>query len=269
MLISGGMEYDLGMVKLKDHTETLDYTNVTDHRHEVYTGIFLLELQTDVVEGALGGIEQDEFAHTDPRQLPAELAADTAGSTGDKDGLIAIFRCDLTHVDLDLLTSQKVLDTDGTDKLVEKTVDIRLADGRGNQSLHANALAIFEKAVLLFLYGVVTGKKYALDTVLFNQLLKIGLVGERIDTGIGKDPAAVIGTVNTKTGDPVMGAVAKTGLQGNALVIRTVDKHTHVALTDHTDQGLIGDDDDDPETDQGDQGEHTVGDDEYQVLAAE
>ena len=66
-----------------------------------------------------------------------------------------------------------------------------------------------------------------------------------------------------------MRAGAKTGLQGNALVIRTVDKHTHVGFTDHTDQRFVCYDDYDSKADQRDQSEHTVGDDEYQVLTAE
>ena len=51
------MEYDLRMIQFKDHTETLNNTNVTDNRYEVYPRIFLLELQTDVMKRTLGRIK--------------------------------------------------------------------------------------------------------------------------------------------------------------------------------------------------------------------
>lgn len=79
----------------------------------------------------------------------------------------------------------------------------------------------------------------------------------------------MIRTVNTKTDYLVMRTVAQTRLQGNALVIGTIDQHTSVRLTDHTDQRIISNDDYDSKTDQSDQSEHTVGDDKYQILAAE
>ena len=162
------MEYDLGVIQFKDHTETLNHTNVTDHRNEVYPWIFLLELQTDVMKWALCRIKQYQFTDTDLGQLSAKFTPDTAGSSGDKNSLIAIFRCDFPHVDFDFLAPQKIFNTDGTDELMKRTIDIRLTDGGSDQSLHANALTIFKKAVLFFFDGIVAGEKNALYTGLLN-----------------------------------------------------------------------------------------------------
>ena len=57
MFISSSMKYNLRMIQFKDHTETLNNTNVTNNRYKVYPGIFLLKLQTDVMKGTLRRIK--------------------------------------------------------------------------------------------------------------------------------------------------------------------------------------------------------------------
>src|SRR5699024_6208425 len=100
VLVSGGVEYYLRMVKLKDHTHTFLHTHIAYHGNKIYGRIVLLKLQADIMQRGLCGIEHHQLADAHLDQLTAKLATDTAGGTGHKNDLALELPGNLSQVDV-------------------------------------------------------------------------------------------------------------------------------------------------------------------------
>ena len=69
----------------------------------------------------LSGVEANQLLNREMSQLATDLATDTAGGSRDKHGLPFQQIADFVQINMDLLTTQQILDTDLTDRTLRLT----------------------------------------------------------------------------------------------------------------------------------------------------
>ena len=69
----------------------------------------------------LSGVEANQLLNREMSQLATDLATDTAGGSRDKHSLPFQQIADLIQINMDLLTTQQILDTDLTDRTLRLT----------------------------------------------------------------------------------------------------------------------------------------------------
>lgn len=218
----------------------------------------MLELETDIVQRGLGGIEHDEFADAHLRQLAAQLAADAAGGSGDQNDFAAKLSGDLVHVDIDFGTSQEVFDLDGAHPLMEHAFFVGLADGGGDQCLDIVFFAILQEAFFFFTGVFVSGEEDTLNAVVEDLLLEIVFIAERVDGKVGNATSRFFSAMDIESHNLVMGAVKQTYLKGNTLIANAVNQNPHTFFGDSTQHELVNEDKEVADNNHGDEGEHTI-----------
>ena len=111
VLMGSGMVDHVRAVGGEDLVKTAAVTHGADEGDEVEGGVFITELKLDVVGVIFVNIEDDELLGIVRGNLTADLAADGATTTRDKDDLAPDEGIDLFHLDLDGLTAEEVFNS--------------------------------------------------------------------------------------------------------------------------------------------------------------
>ena len=115
------MEHHLGVPVAEHIIHTVRTADIADHRDKVQFLVFLFQFQTEIMHRGLSGVEANQLLNREMSQLATDLATDTAGSSRDKHGLPFQQIADFVQINMDLLTTQQILDTDLTDRTLHLT----------------------------------------------------------------------------------------------------------------------------------------------------
>ena len=102
MLISSGVKDYLRLIDIEHHTKTFFYTDISNDRNKIKTGIILLKFQTDIMQRRLSGVKHNQFPDVHLSQLPAKLATNTTGSSRDQHDLATELGHHFLHIDMNL-----------------------------------------------------------------------------------------------------------------------------------------------------------------------
>lgn len=144
VLVGCRVEDHLRTVGAEGEVQTRDHANVADYGDELQIGEAILQLEADVVHRRLGVVEQHEFLDSERRQLAAQLRTDGPRRARNQDRLAAEVDDDLVHRDLDLFTSQQVLDPDLADCLTLHLAVDHLVDRGSDQHLEVAVRTIMD-----------------------------------------------------------------------------------------------------------------------------
>ena len=121
MLVGRRMEHHLGVPVAEHIIHTVRAANIADHRNKVQFLVFLFQFQTEIMHRSLSGVEANQLLNREMSQLATDLATDTTGGSRDKHSLPFQQIADLIQINMDLLTTQQILDTDLTDRTLRLT----------------------------------------------------------------------------------------------------------------------------------------------------
>ena len=76
MLVGSRMEDILRTEAVEDTLYTMNHTDITHDRLEMYLGEFVFQLEADVVHRGFGAVEEDQFLQSEGTELTAEFATD-------------------------------------------------------------------------------------------------------------------------------------------------------------------------------------------------
>lgn len=138
------VEDHLRTIGAEDEIQTRNHAYVADYGNELQIGVAILQLEADVVHRRLGVVEQHEFLDSERRQLAAQLRTDGPRRARNQDRLAAEVGDDLVHRDLDLFTSQQVLDPDLADCLTLHLAVDHLVDRGSDQHLEVAVRTIMD-----------------------------------------------------------------------------------------------------------------------------
>jgi len=118
----------------------------------------------------LGAVEKDQLLQVEMTQLATDLTADGSGGARHHHDLAFQGAADLTQIDLDLLATQQVVDTDFRKMTEAEGGVFNLVDSRRHHQ-HANLqlLAIADKALALHAQIFAVEKKNGFDIVMNGQ----------------------------------------------------------------------------------------------------
>ena len=115
------MEHHLGVPVAEHIIHTVRTADIADHRDKVQFLVFLFQFQTEIMHRGLSGVEANQLLNREMSQLATDLATNTTGGSRDKHGLPFQQIADLIQINMDLLTTQQILDTDLTDRTLRLT----------------------------------------------------------------------------------------------------------------------------------------------------
>ncbi len=117
MLVGRRMEHYLGDASCGTHKSTRSGLRTSPITGTKFSSlVFLFQFQTEIMHRGLSGVEANQLLNREMSQLATDLATDTAGGSRDKHGLPFQQIADFVQINMDLLTTQQILDTDLTDR---------------------------------------------------------------------------------------------------------------------------------------------------------
>ena len=260
MLVGRRVEDHLRMVLPECEIETLDLPDVTDDRHKLQFGEFLLQLQTDMVHRGLRIVEQNQLLNPEARKLATKLRTDGAGRPRHHHHLAPEVLYDGVHRDGNLVTTQQILNLQVTDTIVQvATADF--VDGRGYQRTHLVGQALLDQAVTLEPGVGLAGEQDGVDAVFADYVRQMlaAVVGEHRQ--VGEQQVRRLRLLRQKTNDLVMGGLLQTGDSRRGLVGDAIDEHPprHLVLPSLRLIKLIDRHHDDTHEHEQEEREHEVG----------
>ena len=101
MLVGRRVEHHLRMVGAEDVVQPRRDADIADDGHEMEVGVLVLELETQVVQGSFGVVEENQPADPELHQLAAQFRTDRPGRTGHQHDLVLEVGDDLLHRDFE------------------------------------------------------------------------------------------------------------------------------------------------------------------------
>ena len=108
------MEDDLGLIGTEHKVQAFLTTDIADNGDELQYRIMFFKFKAEVVHGGLTHVVTNQLLDVELGQLTADFTSDATGCSGYQYGLATQQVADFLHVDMDFISSQKVLDVNTT-----------------------------------------------------------------------------------------------------------------------------------------------------------
>ena len=225
VLISRCVEHHRGAEITENHIHTLANAHIANYGHKLQLGETCLQLQANVVHRGLCRIEQNQSLDIERCDLAAQLATDRAGSSRHQHRLALQCRNDLGHIDIDLGTTQQILDLDLADHLAHNLAIDHLIDGRSHQHLDTQRLAIADQSVLLAMSAIAGREQYSIDRQAGRYTLQILRILKVVNLLLAHAIRTQLRAIGQATHNTIVCRILQSHNHRNRLIINSIDQN--------------------------------------------